>query len=84
MTVIVTYRVKVILTLTEALQKVCDEANAKYPNLDIKIMLEGSDMDLAEELVPDALIVADDGSVSVTSDSIGSKPLPKLKKNILL
>ena len=66
-------------TDTEALQKVCDEANAKYPNLNIKIMLEGSDINLAEELVPDALIVADDGSVSVTSDSI-DKAIAKAKE----
>ena len=61
------------------MQKVCDEANAKYPNLNIKIMLEGSDINLAEELVPDALIVADDGSGSVTSDSI-DKAIAKAKE----
>ena len=66
-------------TDTEALQKICDEANAKYPNLNIKIMLEGSDINLAEELVPDALVVSDNGSVSVTSDSI-DKAIAKAKE----
>ena len=67
------------ITDTEALQKICDEANAKYPNLNIKIMLEGSDINLAEELVPDALVVSDNGSVSVTSDSI-DKAIAKAKE----
>ena len=57
-------------TNPDNLQKICDSANTKFPNLNIKIMLEGSSINLAEELVADALVVAEDSSVNVTSDSI--------------
>lgn len=54
----------------ESLQKVCDAANKKFPNLNVTIKLGETDINLAEELIPNALIVNDDGSVDITSESL--------------